>query len=68
VLSCRSLVLGEDEVRGILFSDEVEVGPSLTGLELASYAIHYTVAARWCTMRSAASSSSVVGSVVRYES
>jgi hypothetical protein len=27
----RSLVLGEDDVRGDLLSYEVEVGPSLTG-------------------------------------
>jgi hypothetical protein len=31
LMGCRSLVLGEDDVRGYLFSYEVEVGPSLTG-------------------------------------
>jgi hypothetical protein len=31
LMECRSLVLGEDDVRGDLFSYEVEVGPSLTG-------------------------------------
>jgi hypothetical protein len=31
LMACRSLVLGEDDVRGDLFSYEVEVGPSQAG-------------------------------------